>query len=141
MATDCAVVCGCGGREDVVVDVRYGFDRGVEIRVRGNPPLRQLMEDRAVHLPRYGAGNVFLHSTLDRLRLRGWAVLAGRHFPPPNQFETSVRCRDIGSEKVQLDCPISPSHEHWPGKFLVGYERSLETARSLPYSRVSIRIC
>jgi hypothetical protein len=99
------------------------------------------MEDRAVHLPRYGAGSVFLHSVLDRLQLRGWAVLAGRHFHPPNRFETYVRCRDIGSEKVQLDCPVSPSHEHRPGKFLVEYERSLETARSLPYSRVSIRIC
>jgi hypothetical protein len=70
IGTDCSVVCSCGGQEDVVVEVRYGFDLGVEIRVSENPPPRQLVEDRAVHLPGYDAGSICLHAMLGSLRLR-----------------------------------------------------------------------
>jgi hypothetical protein len=99
------------------------------------------MEGKAVRRHRYSMGSICELSSLDCLRLKTWPYLKGPHSRPPIRFETSVRCMGIGSEKVQLEHLVSSSHERQPGRYLAGYETSPETARSLPYTRVSVRMC
>jgi hypothetical protein len=99
------------------------------------------MEGKAVRRNRYGMGSICDSSSLDCLRFRIWPYLEDPQSRPPIRFETSVRCMGIGSEKVRLEHPVSSSREHRSGRSLAGCEMSPETAKSLPYTLVSVRMC
>jgi hypothetical protein len=136
MATGCWVACSCAVRQNFVVKVRNDLERAVGVRMTGNFVLGLLVEESSVHLPRYRPGSMCLPSHLDGLWFKTWLFRESCHLDRSNQPGTFVRCKDIGSEKVQLDPLVSSSLEHWFGRSLVGYEMSPETARSLPYTRV-----